>query len=98
VVEYAVNICQGGKIQLRHLPAYLIEGGYAVPEEKPEKPRLKWNSSAGLETDQRWESVERKLIMEALIKAQGRRGKAAALLGWGRSTLWRKMKRYRIAN
>jgi two-component system response regulator AtoC len=96
VVEYTVNMCQDGKIQPQHLPAYLVEGGYAVREGKPEKPRLNWASSAGLETDQSWESAERKLIMEALMKTQGRRGKAAALLGWGRSTLWRKMKHYRI--
>jgi len=34
--------------------------------------------------------------MDALLEANGRRGKAARLLGWGRSTLWRKMKHYRI--
>jgi transcriptional regulator of acetoin/glycerol metabolism len=36
------------------------------------------------------------MIMEALIKASGRRKKAAASLGWARSTLWRKMKHYGI--
>ncbi len=36
------------------------------------------------------------MIMDALIKAGGRKNRAAEILGWGRSTLWRKMKRYGI--
>ncbi len=44
-----------------------------------------------------WSAMERKMIMDALLKVKGRRSKAAQLLGWGRSTLWRKMKRYGIA-
>ncbi len=45
-----------------------------------------------------WSAVERKMIMDALLKTNGRRSTAARLLGWGRSTLWRKMKHYRIAS
>ena len=43
-----------------------------------------------------WEAAERELIMDALVQAKGRRGRAADILGWGRSTLWRKMKRHGI--
>jgi len=32
--------------------------------------------------------------MDALIKTKGRRNAAAQILGWGRSTLWRKMKQH----
>jgi two-component system, NtrC family, response regulator AtoC len=39
-----------------------------------------------------WKEMERQLIMEALKQAKGNRGKTAKTLGWGRSTLWRKMK------
>jgi DNA-binding NtrC family response regulator len=42
--------------------------------------------------------VERQLILDALVRAKGRRGRAAEILGWGRSTLWRKMKRYGISD
>lgn len=45
-----------------------------------------------------WEDIERTMIIEALVKAKGRRGKAAQILGWGRSTLWRKMRKYNIAS
>ncbi len=41
-----------------------------------------------------WEDVERRMILEALVKSGGRKHKAASLLGWGRSTLWRKIKTY----
>ncbi len=41
-----------------------------------------------------WTEVEREMIMDALIRAKGKRGQAADILGWGRSTLWRKMKQH----
>ena len=44
--------------------------------------------------DQNWPDIEKRMIMEALIKAGGRKNKAAASLGWARSTLWRKMNQY----
>jgi len=39
-----------------------------------------------------WEEVERRLILDALVRSGGKRKEAAGLLGWSRSTLWRKMK------
>jgi transcriptional regulator of acetoin/glycerol metabolism len=36
------------------------------------------------------------MILDALIQAKGRKQAAAEILGWGRSTLWRKMKQYEI--
>ena len=41
-----------------------------------------------------WEQTEKRIIMEALIKTGGKRAQAAQMLGWGRSTLWRKIKRH----
>ncbi|MEJ5300459.1 MAG: sigma 54-interacting transcriptional regulator [Thermodesulforhabdaceae bacterium] len=46
----------------------------------------------------RWDDVERAMIIDALIKAKGKRSKAAQILGWGRSTLWRKMRQYNIVS
>ena len=46
--------------------------------------------------EETWAAAERRLIMEALIKAGGRKAHAAELLGWGRSTLWRKIRKYKI--
>ncbi len=36
------------------------------------------------------------MIIEALKKTGGNRSKAAKALGWGRTTLWRKLKRYNL--
>jgi DNA-binding NtrC family response regulator len=47
--------------------------------------------------DQSWPEIEKQMIMEALIRAGGRKNKAAASLGWARSTLWRKMSQYGIS-
>ncbi|MBT8492346.1 MAG: sigma 54-interacting transcriptional regulator [Deltaproteobacteria bacterium] len=41
-------------------------------------------------------SSERHRIEQALSKAGGRKGKAAELLGMSRSTLWRKLREYRL--
>jgi transcriptional regulator with PAS, ATPase and Fis domain len=43
-----------------------------------------------------WPAIERKMILDAIVKAQGRRNKAAAILGWSRSRLYRKMAHYGI--
>ena len=43
-----------------------------------------------------WAEVEKKMIIEALIKTGGRKNRAAQSLGWSRCTLWRKMKQYDI--
>jgi len=96
ISEYAVNVCREEKIQPHHLPAYLVEM----------KPMIKEQVSALIQsglseytlpgTEQTWGAMERKLILDALVKTGGRRSKTAELLGWGRSTLWRKMKQYGI--
>jgi transcriptional regulator with PAS, ATPase and Fis domain len=38
-----------------------------------------------------WPAIERKMIVDAIVKAQGSRSHAAAILGWSRSKLYRKM-------
>jgi DNA-binding NtrC family response regulator len=114
IVEYAVNICQEDQVQPKHLPAYLTdpklrEEQSAQDERKRDALAAGLETSQGgsqggqetlgeKETDLNWASVEKKMIMDAMIKAKGRRSTAAALLGWGRSTLWRKMKQYGIAS
>jgi len=99
VVEYALNICPEDQIHPRHLPAYLVEPRVDVQRLQGgdaafEVPRRVQQQEAG--KDLNWAAVERKLIMDALVKARGRKSKAADLLGWGRSTLWRKMKQYEM--
>jgi two-component system, NtrC family, response regulator AtoC len=102
IIEYAVNICPGGQIQFSHLPAYLSEKKYHYDRSPSEADEAnEWTASFvktnRQQSDQKtWASFERDMIIEALVKSKGRRNKTADILGWGRSTLWRKMKQYKI--
>ena len=100
ILEYAVAVCDGETISAGHLPSYIIE----APAEPDNRPDIREKAETGpLERPPQeaggvasWKSVEKRMIMDALVKTGGHRGKAASLLGWGRSTLWRKMKQYGI--
>ncbi len=102
IIEYAVNVCQGPRIEVLHLPAYLFEPAKTAPRRKDATTSSSLENAAGLAFAGKgmpagtWRETEKEMIINAMIKARGRRNKAADLLGWGRSTLWRKMKEYRI--
>jgi len=102
IIEYAINICQTDQVEMTHLPTYLTEREYA--DSYPEATDMevgvseldisnKGNSPHATHT---WASLERKMILDALMKSGGRKNSAAEILGWGRSTLWRKMRQYGI--
>ena len=103
VVEYAANVCPGGEVKLSHLPDYMIEmkeGGPSsaqvarkMPVDAPPDSLPMRAAREGMD----WEKMERVMINDALIKARGNRAKAAEILGWARSTLWRKMKKHGIS-
>ncbi len=100
IVEFAVTLCRAERIEPEHLPPYLPaagdvaggqgDGGSAGRQESNGVP-----VSLGPQP-QTWSGIERQRILEALLRCDGNRSKAAAVLGWGRSTLWRKMKLYEL--
>jgi len=101
ILEYATNVCGGAALLPEHLPTYLLEAradrptaGMPLPHESAAPGGVDRYLDPGVATS--WAELERKLILDALVKTRGRRGRAAELLGWGRSTLWRKMKKYGI--
>lgn len=102
IIEYAANICPKGQIRPAHLPAYLSEPELHFNLQGPtEEEKFGWASSSiktGKEKSPQktWPALEKDMIIEALLKARGRRNRAADILGWGRSTLWRKMKQHGI--
>ena len=102
IIEYAVNMCPKGQILSTHLPAYLAETKYHYDRSMSKSGEMTdWETSNVTSADrhgsqQSWASLERDMIIKALIKTKGRRSKAADMLGWGRSTLWRKIKYYKI--
>jgi len=72
--------------------------GETTPSAKPfytNSPNLP--TQVEIPRNSNWADIERAMIIDALVKAKGKRGKAAQILGWGRSTLWRKMRQYNIS-
>lgn len=84
VLEYAFVFVKGPIIHQSHLPE-LDEPPQMAP------PSQVSPAFSGLRLD------EREVILQALQKAQGRRQVAARLLGISRSSLWRKMRAYRLS-
>lgn len=95
IVEYAVNFCDSETISPEHLPAYLVEPIVTQTqiEQTDTSPKAQLARTAYSGS---WDETERSMIMDALIKCGGRKGEAADLLGWSRSTLWRKMNKHLI--
>ncbi len=82
IIEHAFVLCQGGVIQLTHLPPSLSSGTLGEA--------LRFGRPMSLE------SVERLLIEDALRRNNGNRQKAAKELGINPSTLFRKLKTLRL--
>lgn len=97
IVEYAVNFCPDEEIRMNHLPEYIVDPPDILPAHSITNPGEVGPGMADHGTPATLDDLERRMIMDALIRAGGRKGKAAEILGWGRSTLWRKMKYYGIA-
>jgi PAS domain S-box-containing protein len=104
IIEYSVNICEDGRIDIDHLPAYITETLEAPPlaERSGAEPMALPGDARMLRpaegaTAATWPEREKQMIFDALSRAGGRRSRAAELLGWSRSTLWRKMRRHLIA-
>jgi PAS domain S-box-containing protein len=98
VIEYAANICQRDQIGLEHLPVYMTRSSQdeipvvaAPPARATEPPSV---SAGKTRASRSWAEVERDMILEALKESRGKKAEAAKILGWGRSTLWRKMKQF----
>ena len=95
MIEYAVNVCRETKISPKHLPASILDPEITVLESGP---LALAPDTAGTEKNMadNWLRMEKQMIMEAMVKARGNRSRAAGIMGCSRSTLWRKMKKYRL--
>ncbi len=99
IVEYAVNVCPGEQITPADLPENL-RAGHRSDRLSPPEPPSGANVGARNPVEvapvsaANWTETEKRMIMEALVGCKGNRGEAAIRLGWGRSTLWRKMKQH----
>jgi len=106
IVEYAVNVCPNETIRPEHLPKNMS----ALPptaassvsfteaadptdrESGSDAPANKNIITAAIPGG--WGDVEKTMILKALTQTGGNRSRAAVLLGWSRSKLWRKIKQH----
>ena len=84
-IGHAFVHCRGDIILPEHLPQDISEAGPAGTE----------NALKMLES---LEDVEKAAITEMLKRCKGNRSRAAKRLGIGRSSLWRKIKKYGLAD
>jgi sigma-54 dependent transcriptional regulator, acetoin dehydrogenase operon transcriptional activator AcoR len=77
VIEHAIVLCTGERIRLEHLPEEILNAARRDAEPAP--------------IPQSAPQDEKTLIMDALLRAQGNRSRAAQLLGVHRATLYRRM-------
>ena len=110
IVEYSTNVSDYSLIEPQHLPSYLVDPPFSskFKQSPMETQVLKSNNNliqeeripAGrtnnLNTPETWSTIQREIIIDALKKSKGKKNEAAKALGWGRSTLWRKMKHFKI--
>ncbi|MFP4476414.1 MAG: sigma-54 interaction domain-containing protein [Desulfatibacillaceae bacterium] len=97
IIEYSVGVAQGDRILFEHLPAYLTtlpDPGGLEPEQKEPDRVTSARKLSAVVGEMDWPAVERAMILDALVQSKGHKTRAAEILGWGRSTLWRKMKQY----
>jgi PAS domain S-box-containing protein len=106
IVEYAANVCAGSRIAPSHLPSSIqasVVKTMAKPAPVPgntgqrdERTIMPPAADANFAQGSTWSEIERGQILAALTTTGGNRSLAAQHLGWGRSTLWRKIKRYAL--
>ena len=90
-LEFAVAVCKGQTIHAEDLPAEILDAAGAPPLEEeagvqPEEP-----SPASTPADV---ARERERLLTALDACHWRRDDAARVLGFSRTTLWRKMREH----
>jgi DNA-binding NtrC family response regulator len=87
-IEHAVVLARGSEIMLQHLPRDIVGVAEAKPAE--DRPSLRTLAVAAKE-------FEREYLLRALHAAEGKKGKAADMLGISRKNLWEKLKGHDIA-
>ena len=84
VIEYAFVLCRGDMIRTRHLAREILNDTKNRSDEEVNSP------------PSHLDAAEKKAIVDALHRHNANRGKTAAFLGINKSTLWRKMKKFKI--
>jgi DNA-binding NtrC family response regulator len=86
-VQHAVVLARGGPIDIAHLPEDIAKIGQRADGE----PGVQTLAAA-------LKQCERQLLLNALAATQGRRARAAELLGISRKNLWEKLRAHEISD
>ena len=86
ILEHALIICRGDTIERKHFPLWLLK-------DDPQEPSD--DGSIGY-VGRVWDEKER--IIDALRRCRWNKSQTARALSMDRTTLWRKMKKYRIGD
>ena len=95
-IEHGVTMTTGGEIQLGHLPTQLQNQALASLHAATHAARA--HETVPTEEVVPLALQERRAILDAIRKTQGDKLTAARLLGIGKTTLYRKLKEYGIAD
>ena len=87
IIEHALIVCQGGTVRVRHLPGYLLEQAESADLTPSGSRIVRRPAPTGHERDR---------ILTELHRHHWNRSRTARALGMDRTTLWRKIKRYRL--
>jgi DNA-binding NtrC family response regulator len=87
VIEHAVVVCEGQRIEKQHLPPAMFDGR-----------QMKQEDSISLPIPISLDEAERQLILKTLIKTNNNKTRAADLLAISLKTLHNKLKAYREEN
>ena len=95
VIERACVLCSGPTLLREHFPAEMFE----IPPKQLEKHKSGQSEKKLKQPSDSPPSLlsEEELIRQTLLQVGGNKSKAAKLLDFDRSTLYRKMQRYRIS-
>jgi DNA-binding NtrC family response regulator len=92
-IERAVIIAESGRIEVRHLPERMLRRPAAGSERRTPPGGVPMDFIPGVDT---LESLERRMIQEALGRAKGVKTEAARLLGISRFQLLRRLEKFGI--
>lgn len=102
VIERACVFADGATLLKEHLPQEIIEKNLEPADKTYGSPVNQGDSVASatgsVHERERYFKSEQDRIKEALLSTGGNKSKAAKLLGFDRSTLYRKMKRYQMSS
>ncbi|MFA6032722.1 MAG: sigma-54 dependent transcriptional regulator [Myxococcota bacterium] len=91
VLERAAIMTDSGKIELHHLPERIHSPRYELELDGGKSPEAKLDFITGIDT---LETLEKKMITNAIKQARGVKSEAARLLGISRFQLLRRLEKY----